>query len=244
MQEGFALAISLILLVVLTLIAVTVIRATGLGARMTANNAIANEALETSESARGLAELMVEGNAYYRGWPCSMVTGSATCGGSPPIYAVVDADWDTKYSVPTGMTILRSNELTCPSAGTSTSAFKNWFASNSEQDSTRSTPYGTGYTFDPVTSRTASTPATLDYDACFSRTISGFSVTGNISVYKLRADIAPGSGGAMVSGYEGTGRGSAGSGGYIYFHTQTDGQDASNLAQSQTASVYRHLIRN
>lgn len=231
---GFALVVSMIFLVVLTLIAVAVIRTTGLGARMTANNSVSNEAQEVSETIRSLTEVMVEGNAYYRGWPCSISTGSATCGGSPPIYSVLDSEWS--LPLPTGMAVLRQGQSLCTDTPDTSQPYKMWFDANDESGS-----------FNPVWYKDDTTG--VKDDACYSRNIAGtgvtaYTVAGNISVYKLRADIAPGSGGAMVSGYEGTGRGAAGGGGYIFFFTQSEGQDPSNLAQNQTGSVYRFLIRN
>ena len=234
--RGFALAVSLILLVALTLIAVSVIRTTGLGARMTANNSVANEAFEVSESTRGLAEILVEGATYYAGWPCSMVTGSATCGGSPPLYAIPDSQWDATLLPSTGMTVLREGQTTCTAASNS-NPHKSWWVSNSEQDSSRTSPYGTSYVFNPI-----STSTPLDADACYTRTVNGYAITGNISVYKLRIDNS-GIANPELGGYLGLGRTGA-NGGHAFFHTQSDGADPAGLAQSQTASVYRVLLQS
>lgn len=227
---GFALAVALIFLVVLTLIAVAATRATGFGARMSANNAIANEALSVSESARNIADQLVEGNAYYGGWPCTAMGG---CSGTVPLYAIPDGEWSPTW--PTGMTILRTGQNLCTDAANS-NAFKMWFNSNDESS------------FCPVWYADDSTHGLQD-DACYNRNVatSGnttYTAAASISVYKIRTDAATGAGGAMISGYLGEGAGVASGGGYIYFFTQTEGKDNSAIGQSQTSSVYRYLIRN
>jgi hypothetical protein len=140
--------------------------------------------------------------------------------------------------------LLRDGQNLCTD-GSSSSPYKNWSIANDENLST-STPwvdFTTQWCKDnPLACSNGSNKGLKD-DACYSRTINGYTVAGNISVYKLGATGSPDSGGAFGSGYLGTGRGSAGSGGYAYFYVQSEGQDPGALAQSQTASIYRVLTR-
>jgi len=110
-------------------------------------------------------------------------------------------------------------------AGYALSSGANWYEANTESD------------FDPNS---------LDVDATLSGTFgdTGLPVESSFAVYKLRTAINPGSGSAMVAGYEGTGKAVAASGGSVYFFVNSIGKDSSASATSETAADYRHIIRN
>ncbi|MGD8378371.1 MAG: PilX N-terminal domain-containing pilus assembly protein [Gammaproteobacteria bacterium] len=86
-------------------------------------------------------------------------------------------------------------------------------------------------------------PGTLDTDMTYSRTVNGETMTSKLSVFKLGTSNNPGSSTAMISGYEGTGKATAGSGGAVYFQLRSvaEGLDG---AIAVTASVYRHVVRD
>ncbi|HWP94284.1 MAG TPA: PilX N-terminal domain-containing pilus assembly protein [Gammaproteobacteria bacterium] len=65
----------------------------------------------------------------------------------------------------------------------------------------------------------------------------------DIVVFRLGATTTPGSGTAMISGYEGTGKGAAGGGGALFFHLRSLAQGATG-ATSVTGADFRHVIRN
>jgi hypothetical protein len=72
----------------------------------------------------------------------------------------------------------------------------------------------------------------------------------DIQVFKLRTDLAAGSGAAQLRGYEGTGKGAAASGGNVFFYVQSRGRedtrstDVTPEAATVTGATYRHVIRN
>lgn len=107
-QSGIVLVTAMIFLVVLTLVAVTSIKGSGLELRMSANNAMHVESLESSEAPRQMVSRLVEVLGFSQdigGWPVSI-------GGETP-------DALFAYTLPTGMTILDGNDAD--------SAPDNWF---------------------------------------------------------------------------------------------------------------------
>jgi hypothetical protein len=128
------------------------------------------------------------------------------------------------YTIPTQMTI----------AEDSSSAPRTWYAANSEVEADED------YVFDPLH---------LDTDVTYSRNAAAsgapaYQITGKLSVFKLRTDIAAGSGAAMVSGYEGVGKAAAAAGGNVFFYIQSEGRDPGTEARYVTGAVYRHVITN
>lgn len=211
---GYALLTSLIFLVVLTLVAVTAIRGSGLELRMSANNLAATEAFESSEAPRRMVSDIVDAHVFNRGWP-------AASGGSVP-----DVEFD--YTIPSGLTLVQQG-----------GAPRTWYDGNTEAGPL------------PINA------TALTEDASYSRDLSGsgqqkLQLNGNVSVFKLRTDLSPGAGAAMVSGYEGTGKSAAASGGRIFFYVQSTGRDlqvsddatSTQNASAVTATDYRYVIRN
>lgn len=92
-------------------------------------------------------------------------------------------------------------------------------------------------------------PSKLDQDATYSTVLgaggSAITLAGTLDVYKLRTALLPGSGAAMVAGYEGAGHGSAGGGSAVFLYLNSQGQDLSGAAKADadTATIYRALIR-
>lgn len=94
-QTGIVLVTAMIFLVVLTLVAVTSIKSSGLELRMSANNAMHVESMESSEGPRQMVSRLVEVLGFNQdigGWPVSI-------GGDTP-------DLLFAYTIPSGMTIL------------------------------------------------------------------------------------------------------------------------------------------
>lgn len=110
---GFVLPIALVFLVVLTLVAITAVKGTGLELRMSANNALHTEAFEASEGPRLVVGRLIEklGFNFETGWP-------AAIGGGTP-------DAVFAYTVPTGIQIYNSS-------GTAGGTPLNWFTGISE----------------------------------------------------------------------------------------------------------------
>lgn len=107
-QAGIVLVTAMIFLVVLTLVAVTSLKSSGLELRMSANNAMHIESFESSEGPRQLVSRLVEVLGFSQdigGWPVSI-------GGSTP-------DLLFAYTIPSGISILDG-----PDAD---SAPDNWF---------------------------------------------------------------------------------------------------------------------
>lgn len=209
---GFALITALIFLIVLTLVAVISLRASGLELRMGTNNAQRTEAFESSDSVRLLVADVLDIHSFNRGWPVAI-------GGSIP-----NGEFD--YDIPGALAIDPDN----------TGPPRNWYVVNSETTCT-----------DPLCEP-------LDLDARYQRNLAttgqgALPVASDVRIFKVRTDINPGAGAAMVAGYEGTGRSLAGSGGRVLFFVDSEATDssptaASQEARSQTAAVFRHIIRN
>lgn len=127
-------------------------------------------------------------------------------------------------TLPAGLTI----------ATTSGSPPPDWFGRNPETSTT-------GYVFQQENIDIA--------DATFTRTITPSGATPlqidtDLAVYKLRVDIAPGAGAAMVAGYEGVGKAAAAGGGNMFFYTQSIARGPEGESESVTGAVYRHVITN
>lgn len=79
------------------------------------------------------------------------------------------------------------------------------------------------------------------------------SVAAQLGVFKLRTDLNPGAGTAMVAGYEGLGKSSASGGARILFHLESRSTSSRTVRSSAaedvagraiTAATYRHVVRN
>lgn len=69
--KGYAMLTALIFLIVLTLVALTAMRVSGLELRMSSNNALRTESFEASESPRLILSNIIDVHAFNRGWPSS-----------------------------------------------------------------------------------------------------------------------------------------------------------------------------
>lgn len=71
-QQGLALVVALVLLLVMTMIAVVAMRSTTLDLKMTSNTTLKRRAFESSESARLLIGPVVGSHCYFSGWPADI----------------------------------------------------------------------------------------------------------------------------------------------------------------------------
>jgi hypothetical protein len=71
-QQGLALIVSLVLLLVMTMIAVVAMRSTTLDIKMTANTTQSRRAFESSEGSRDAMTPLLAAHVFYHGWPVSM----------------------------------------------------------------------------------------------------------------------------------------------------------------------------
>jgi len=78
-------------------------------------------------------------------------------------------------------------------------------------------------------------------------------VAAQLGVFKLRTDLNPGAGTAMVAGYEGLGKSAAAGGARILFHLESRSSSSRTARSSAeedvagraiTAATYRHVVRN
>lgn len=214
---GFALITALIFLVILTLVAITALRTSGLELRMGSNNALRTESFESSESPRLLLTQLLDVHTFNRGWPVSV-------GGGIP-------DGEFNYPFPVGLSL----DSATPA---------NWYVNNVDEAGNCESPF-----------RAAGTAAcTLRTDASYRRDLAAggeqpFVIRSDLSVFKLRVDLAPGAGTAMLAGYEGTGKSIASSGGRVFFYVRSSGRDAAvadagTEARTDTGTLFRHVIRN
>lgn len=131
------------------------------------------------------------------------------------------------YVLPLGLVICGTASLedTCDAK----SAPRAWYLGNSEKV-------------------TGLDPDSMDLDARFQRAASAtlpVALESRIAVYKLVTDLNPGSGAAMVSGYEGIGKASAAGGGRVFYYARSIGTAPNDaVAEAETAADYRHVIRN
>ena len=87
-QQGLALIVSLVLLLVMTMVAVVAMRSTTLDIKMTTNTTQSRRAFESSEGSRDAMAPLLEAHVFYHGWPTS-------AGGNVPDTA--------NFTIPNGM---------------------------------------------------------------------------------------------------------------------------------------------
>ena len=224
--RGFALFTALILLGVLALVGVLALRASGLELDMSTNQVLHIESFESSDSPRLLTIPALEAHIFSRGWPRTVDSDSEITDGEfdyDPLISWIKAGW---YTVE-------------PDKG---GRPRQWYLGNEECGGAASC----------VLQQDA-----LQTDARYERsvTLSGqdssnpIRVHSDMAVFKVRTDLAPGAGAAMVAGYEGTGKAAAASGGNIFFLISSRGLDntptaGKSEAATRTSAMYRHVIRN
>ena len=92
-QQGVALIIALILLMVLTMIAVVAMRTTTLDLKMATNQTITKRTFQISESGRMRIHETLDSHTFYRGWPVAIGgTVAASTNFSIPADLVIDDD--------------------------------------------------------------------------------------------------------------------------------------------------------
>lgn len=224
-SRGYVLVTGLIFLAVLTIVAVIAMRATGLELRMSNNAGLRAKALESSEALRiALTQDLLDAHIYYRGWPnCAGGTENDEFFGAELtrlLKPVNNKDCDPKVENSTGgfLSIADANNDGSPD---------NIFDENRYVD----------YLKDPA----VGTDDFKDTDATYENI--SRDMRGQLQVTLVKTVLGAGHGGAMVSGYEGTGTGSAGSGGLMYLETRSIGTTAADGVQSTTGSNYRYVIR-
>lgn len=89
-ESGYVLITGLVFLLVLTMIGINAMQGTGLEQKMSANAAFSLQALEQSESGRGVISENLDNHAFYRGWPSTVSGGTLT---------------DNPFTVTTGLTV-------------------------------------------------------------------------------------------------------------------------------------------
>ena len=172
-QQGYALITSILFLVLLTIVALSTLKSSGLEARMGANSALHAQAFESSESTRYIMDNMVDESLFNRGWPVAIGGTVANTEFDPTITTMLNACGSATTSTP-GVCITKVSSVP-----------RNWFSGNSECGG--STPC-------------ASFPNNLDLDATYTQLIDshGNTLTGNVYVYKLNTTLAAGEGTQQV----------------------------------------------
>jgi len=226
-QSGFVLVTALIFLVVLTLIGVVATKNTTLGLKMSRNFLEKTQTFEAAETARIKADDLLDAATYNRGWPTTY-NGTVT----PTDFNSGNGFYGNAWPCTTTgdnctLTLLGQDGATIASSSNTP-----WVISDGNQ---------TSETFNP-----GQLPTNLlnnlsyEYDG-------NPAVYGYIAVYKLGVGNAPGSGAAMISGYEGTGKGAAGAGALVYYYLRSQatlgGFSNSTGAVAYTGADYRAVIR-
>lgn len=224
--RGFALFTALILLGILALVGVFALRSSGLELQMSTNTILRTEAFEASEGPRLLTGEVVDAHVFSRGWPKTIDDQSTISDGEfdyGPLLDWVKSGW---YQFIAG----------------SNGRPRQWYLGNDESYC------GATCVLDETD---------LVTDALYQRDLvpdgqsssAPIKIENSLAVFKVRTDLAPGAGAAMVAGYEGTGKAAAARGGNIFFYLSSRGRDTTQLddkaeASTETAAMYRHVIRN
>ncbi|MFK5947929.1 MAG: PilX N-terminal domain-containing pilus assembly protein [Methylococcales bacterium] len=202
-QKGAALFVGLVILLIMTIVAVTAMQSTTMEVRMAKNDNLTLNAFETSEGPRPLAGEILDEHIYERGWE--------------------------KDSTNNFIDFLPGLQLKTLIGGTLTDC----------TPSTNANCTPKLYNNNDVDEDILDTNSlTKDMRYRFS---SGGGIS-EISIYQIAVKLASGNSAAMLSGYEGTGKSAAASGGRMYFDIRSVGQYGK--ARSTTDADYRIIINN
>lgn len=154
---------------------------------------------------------------------------------------VYNRGWPTSVTVGAATGEVLPSEFGSLPAGLTLTSLGKWYSDNTEDDTTTTPrPYPAGFT-----------PDNLAPDAVYSVSVGTTAapavVYANLSVYKLRRDIASGAGAAMSQGYEGLGRAAAGGGGNLFLYVKSSGRDlkgSTSTSNYDTSADFRYVIRN
>ncbi|MDR3419096.1 MAG: PilX N-terminal domain-containing pilus assembly protein [Nevskia sp.] len=230
-QGGYALVTAILFLVLLTLVALTTVKNSGLEAKMGTNSALHTEAFESSEAGRHTIDTLIDAHVYTRGWPKTAAGGT-----------VDDSQFDNYTKA------LIAGAAACPTTSTSpgytlcedsgSNTPRNWYNGNSECNYGATTPCN-------------KFPGNLDQDASYVSSFtpggssSTLNLTATVSVYRVFITLAAGEGAQMAAGYQGLGRAAAAGGSNLYFLINGHGKDYSNYQEAaDTSALYREVIKN
>lgn len=231
-QRGYVLITSLIFLMVLTLVAVVATKNTTLQLKMSRNYIRKEIAFEGSEVARMDADNMLDAFIFSRGWP-------TTQGGA--VSATDFGPW------PCGSSGSANCNLQVLSPTSTPGSLVNATTTNPPQDLTSS-----NYATSPYTGTIQNFAPTMlfQYDAAGNSTYTDNNdVNALIYIFRLGVFNNPGSGTAMIAGYEGTGKGAAGAGTAILFYVKSVDMNG-GISATPSGSVawsgadFRDTIRN
>jgi PilX N-terminal len=225
-QGGVALFIGLVFLIMLTLIALVMMRGTMLEMRLTTATARHEQAFEASEALRAIPEALLPDHVFNRGWPQSW-------GGNVP---------DSLFDLPT--TFAHRTDwiaLLKPASGAGI------------QDACGGTGLVIFYLPSTCSTHTASynyTPTSWDSttvfkNVCIGGAQSGCSAaneaSGTISIVRDGVTPNSGSGGAQAQGYSSPGVGTATGGAALLLQVRSDAKVAGN-GEAVTIAQYKQNI--
>lgn len=217
-QQGVALFVGLIFLVVLSLLAVIAMRGTLMEMHMATNVARHEQAFETSETLRAVPVSLFDMNVFNRGWPVEL-------GGTLP-------NDDFPYQLKSTMVTAVKNGLQTDCASNSLDFFYSGL-----QPACGTLPLESRY--DPATWHPDIILSVCDITSpsCAQN------VTATVSIVPDGTVLEEGSGSAQAAGYRGVGGGAAGGGASGYFEIMSVGTVPGN-GRAVTMAQYKQAIRN
>lgn len=230
-QEGVALFVGLVFLVILTLVALVAMRGTLLEMRMTTATARHEMAFEASEASRTITEALIQSHIVNRGWP-------VTWGGTVPNAVFnVDATFANRSSWSSLLNPTTTSGQGIQKCG---GALVIFFIA-----STCPTPVA-GYNYAP----SGWQPAAI-FKTCASGGTGGSSpcpaaqiVTNTVSIIRDGLTLNKGSGAAQSQGYSSVGVGSSKGGSSILFQVRSDSTIGAGNGEAVTISQYKLSVSN
>lgn len=217
-QQGIALFVGLIFLLVLSIVAVIAMRGTLVEMRMVTNTARHETAFEASEALRSLPVSLFDEHVYARGWPTSFK-------GDVP-----DSEFTYSSTVPSSL-LAKAKDALQKDCGTNTTTL----FYGQLQPACGGLPKETLY--DPSTWHTDMVIAICDTGT---KSCSG-DVGAQISIVPDGTTLGQGAGGAQAAGYRGLGVGSANGGAEMYFEIRSVAT-APGGGASTTHAQYHQMI--